>query len=80
MDFSYLGRYRVDRSGTEPRVPGTRWLVKPGHSYFMICYLLSSRGAKKLLDADPFHSLLPVDEFINLMRGTPAKYVYNYTT
>ena len=72
---SYLGRHRVDKSGTEPRVPGTRWLLTPARSYFMICYLLSSRGARKLLAADPFHSLLPTDEFINLMRGKPSKYV-----
>jgi collagen beta-1,O-galactosyltransferase len=72
-DFIYLGRHRVNRSANEPLIEGTRWLVSPSHSYFTIAYLLSSRGAQKLVDANPFHSLLPADEFIAVMYGRPPK-------
>ena len=69
---SYIGRHKVNRAATEPLVPKTKLLVKPGHSYLMLCYLLSRRGAKKLLAAEPLRKLIPTDEFISLMRGTPA--------
>ncbi|CAI8006303.1 Procollagen galactosyltransferase 1 [Geodia barretti] len=72
-DHIYLGRVKVDRRAIEPHVPGTQWLVKPAHSFLMLCYLLSRRGAEKLIAADPLSKLLPTDEFISLMRGTPAK-------
>ena len=62
--YSYLGRFKVNSSVTERRVPHTEWLVRPSHSYGLMCYLLRSRGAEKLLDADPLRNLLPADEFI----------------
>ena len=70
---SYLGRNRVDWSGTEARI--ATWLVQPHYSHFLVGYLLSSRGAQKLLDADPFHSLLPADDFITVMYGRPLWYI-----
>ena len=74
---SYLGRNRVDWSGTEARI--ATWLVQPDYSHFLVGYLLSSRGAQKLLDADPFHSLLPADDFITVMYGRPLWYIHSLT-
>lgn len=66
---SYLGRNRVDFSIKEKHVKGTKWLIRPNYSYFTLGYLLSNRGAYKLLAADPFHYMLPVDDFIAIMYG-----------
>ena len=65
----------MNSSVTERRVPHTEWLVRPSHSYGLMCYLLRSRGAEKLLAADPLRNLLPADEFISLMHGYPARSV-----
>ena len=53
----------------EPLVNGAKRLVRPAYSYWTLGYLLSGRGARKLLDADPFHSFLPVDEYFPILFG-----------
>jgi len=49
---SYLGRKRLHESD-EPWVPGSRYLVRAGYSYWTLGYLLSQSGARKLLAARP---------------------------
>ena len=55
---------------------GSRRLVRPAYSYWTLGYLLSNRGARKLLEADPFHSFLPVDEYFPILFGKHPQYVY----
>ena len=61
----------------EPLVKGARRLVHPAYSYWTLGYLLSNRGARELLDADPFHSILPVDEYFPILFGQHPMSVYN---
>lgn len=64
FDFSYIGRKRLQNED-EPNVSPS--LVKAGYSYWTLAYMLSHRGAKKLLDAKPLLNLLPVDEYLPIM-------------
>lgn len=63
-DLVYLGR-KVLMPQSEAAV--TSRIVKPKYSYWTLGYLLSNRGAKKLLHANPLANLLPVDEFLPIM-------------
>lgn len=47
-----------------PNVPG---LVEAGYSYWTLGYVLSLAGARKLVGAEPFGKMLPVDEFLPIM-------------
>ena len=51
----------------EELVKGTEHLVIPMYSYWTLGYIISQRGAKKLLSARPFDNLLPVDEYIPIL-------------
>jgi len=64
--FSYIGRKKLLEED-EPWVEGTKSLVHVDYSYWTLGYLLSQRGAKKLLRAEPLKKLLPVDEFLPIM-------------
>ena len=46
---------------------GVENLVEADYSYWTLGYALSERGAKKLLGAQPFGKMLPVDEFLPVM-------------
>ena len=70
-----MGRKRLHVE-SEPNVHGTRRLVRPLYSYWTLGYLLSDRGARKLLEADPFHSFLPVDEYFPILFGQHPRYIY----
>ena len=63
---SYVGRKALHWR-TEQLVPGTTVLVRPDYSYWTLSYLISHRGAQKLIDANPFSNLLPVDEYLPIM-------------
>ena len=54
----------------EELVEGAEKLVVPLYSYWMLGYLLSLRGAKKLVEAHPLEKLLPADEFVPIMFNT----------
>ncbi len=54
----------------EKLVSGTSALVVPHYSYWTLGYLVSLKGARKLLDARPFDNLLPVDEYLPIMFNT----------
>lgn len=48
-------------------VPQHRHLSTVGYSYWTLGYILSNEGARRLLDAKPLKSLLPVDEYLPIM-------------
>lgn len=65
-DLVYIGRKSLN-DNDESRLENSKLLVRPSYSYWTLGYLLSGRGAKKLLNADPLKKLLPVDEFLPIM-------------
>lgn len=64
--FSYFGRKRL-KDEVEPWVNNTESLVHVGYSYWTLGYVISLKGAEKLLKAKPLEKLLPVDEFLPIM-------------
>ncbi|KAK4877567.1 hypothetical protein RN001_010073 [Aquatica leii] len=65
-DLVYFGRKRLQEKD-EPLIAGTEMLVKVGYSYWTLGYVLSLRGAHKLLAAQPLSNLLPVDEYLPIL-------------
>ena len=51
----------------EPLVEGSQYLVHAGYSYWTLGYMLSHRGAKKLLAAKPLENMVPVDEYLPIL-------------
>jgi collagen beta-1,O-galactosyltransferase len=64
--FSYLGR-KILRYSEELRVEDTSSLVWPDYSYWTISYMLTYRGAWKLVQQNPLAKLVPVDEYLPIM-------------
>ncbi|OWF49716.1 procollagen galactosyltransferase 1-like isoform X2 [Mizuhopecten yessoensis] len=65
-DLLYLGRKRLKIS-EESYVEGSETLVWPSYSYWTLSYILSNRGAKKLLQQEPLSKMIPVDEYLPIM-------------
>lgn len=51
----------------EHSVEGVNNLVEADYSYWTLGYALSAQGARKLLAAQAFSKMLPVDEFLPVM-------------
>ncbi|XP_030290464.1 procollagen galactosyltransferase 2 isoform X2 [Sparus aurata] len=66
-DLIYVGRKRMQVQQPEQSVDGVNNLVVADYSYWTLGYALSQQGARKLLAADPFTRMLPVDEFLPVM-------------
>ncbi|XP_030630612.1 procollagen galactosyltransferase 2 [Chanos chanos] len=66
-DLIYVGRKRLQLKHPERWVKGVKNLVHPDYSYWTLGYALSLQGARKLLQAQPFSKMLPVDEFLPVM-------------
>uniref|UniRef100_A0A8C2CCT8 Collagen beta(1-O)galactosyltransferase 2 n=1 Tax=Cyprinus carpio TaxID=7962 RepID=A0A8C2CCT8_CYPCA len=66
-DLIYVGRKRMQVAQPEVSVEGINNLVEADYSYWTLGYALSQQGAKKLLAAQPFSKMLPVDEFLPVM-------------
>uniref|UniRef100_H3D9C5 procollagen galactosyltransferase n=1 Tax=Tetraodon nigroviridis TaxID=99883 RepID=H3D9C5_TETNG len=66
-DLIYIGRKRMQTDRPETSVPNIHNLVQADYSYWTLGYLLSLRGARKLLKAEPLSKMLPVDEFLPVM-------------
>ncbi|KAL5012579.1 hypothetical protein ScPMuIL_011130 [Solemya velum] len=64
-DLLYIGRKRLHRS--EEWVDGSEQLVWPSYSYWTLSYLLSRRGATKLVQQRPLQKMIPVDEYLPIM-------------
>lgn len=62
----YFGRKRL-KEEPEPYVDGASNLVHVGYSYWTLGYVISFKGAQKLLQSLPLEKLLPVDEFLPIM-------------
>ena len=73
--YSYVGRKALNWE-KEKLIDGAKKLVIPHYSYWTLGYLLSNTGARKLLEAQPFNSLLPVDEYLPIMFNTHPEYVH----
>ncbi|XP_049818713.1 glycosyltransferase 25 family member [Aethina tumida] len=65
-DLVYFGRKRLQEAD-EPWVEGSNLLVHAGYSYWTLGYVLSQKGAQKLLNADPLSRLVPVDEYLPIL-------------
>ncbi|XP_033732543.1 procollagen galactosyltransferase 1-like isoform X2 [Pecten maximus] len=65
-DLLYLGRKRLKLS-EETYVDGSQTLVWPSYSYWTLSYILSDRGARKLLQQQPLSKMIPVDEYLPIM-------------
>ena len=63
--FRYLGRklLYVD----EPYVKGSSHIVEIKFTHWTIGYILTRRGAERLLKGDPLSNLIPLDEYIPVM-------------
>ncbi len=48
-------------------VPGSNTISTVGYSYWTLSYVLSQRGAVKLLMGEPLERLVPVDEYLPIM-------------
>ncbi|KAM9384326.1 procollagen galactosyltransferase 2 [Pholidichthys leucotaenia] len=66
-DLIYVGRKRMQVQKPEQSVEGINNLVEADYSYWTLGYALSHQGAQKLLAAQPFGKMLPVDEFLPIM-------------
>ncbi|XP_012279221.1 glycosyltransferase 25 family member [Orussus abietinus] len=65
-DLVYLGRKRMQEQ-EEPMVEGSEFLVHAGYSYWTLGYMLSLKGAQKLIEAKPCENMLPVDELLPIL-------------
>uniref|UniRef100_A0A671MCZ5 procollagen galactosyltransferase n=1 Tax=Sinocyclocheilus anshuiensis TaxID=1608454 RepID=A0A671MCZ5_9TELE len=67
-DLIYIGRKRMQVDRPEKSVPRIHNLVEADYSYWTLGYTISLRGAQKLLRAEPLRNMLPVDEFLPVIR------------
>lgn len=65
--LSYIGRKRMQVQEPEKAVPNVMNLVEADYSYWTLGYAISFQGAQKLIGAEPFGKMLPVDEFLPVM-------------
>ncbi|ESO96194.1 hypothetical protein LOTGIDRAFT_231876 [Lottia gigantea] len=65
-DLVYLGRKRLDRD-SEKMVENSETLIWPSYSYWTLSYMLSHRGAVKLMSHKPLHRMIPVDEYLPIL-------------
>jgi len=65
-DIIYLGRKRL-AIANESFVEGSDSLVNVEYSYWTLSYILSLKGAEKLINGKPFDKLVPVDEYLPIM-------------
>uniref|UniRef100_A0A8C5MHE2 procollagen galactosyltransferase n=1 Tax=Leptobrachium leishanense TaxID=445787 RepID=A0A8C5MHE2_9ANUR len=66
-DLIYIGRKRMQVERPEKAVPNVMYLVEADYSYWTLGYAISRQGARKLIAAEPFSKMLPVDEYLPVM-------------
>ncbi|XP_076622754.1 glycosyltransferase 25 family member [Colletes latitarsis] len=64
-DLVYLGRKKLEK--TESSIIGSKNLVRAAYSYWTLGYILSAKGARKLVEANPLKKLIPVDEYLPIL-------------
>ncbi|XP_023651432.2 procollagen galactosyltransferase 1-like isoform X1 [Paramormyrops kingsleyae] len=81
-DLIYVGRKRMQVDHPEKSVPKIHSLVEADYSYWTLGYMISLRGARKLLKADPLSRMLPVDEFLPVMydKHPISRYMEHFQT
>ena len=67
-DFMYLSRKKMVEE-KEPLVYSE--VVQPYFSYWCLAYVLNKNGANKLLSSNFLQNMIPVDEFVPILLGTP---------
>ncbi|NXN86105.1 GT252 galactosyltransferase, partial [Bombycilla garrulus] len=79
-ELIYIGRKRMQVQEPERAVPNVRNLVEADYSYWTLGYAISFQGAQKLIGAEPFSKMLPVDEFLPIMynKHPVTKYMEYY--
>lgn len=79
-ELIYIGRKRMQVQEPERAVPNVRNLVEADYSYWTLGYAISFHGAQKLIRAEPFSKMLPVDEFLPIMynKHPVTKYMEYY--
>ena len=65
-DLIFLGR-KILRDVEEPWVSGSQVLVHVNYTYWTLAYMLTGRGAQKLVDEGPLAKMVPVDEYLPIM-------------
>ena len=65
-DLIFLGR-KILHNVEEAWVDKSQWLVHVNYTYWTLGYMLSARGAQKLVDEKPLAKMVPVDEYLPLM-------------
>lgn len=80
-DLFYLGRKKIDAKAEKVVVDP---IVEPSFSYWCLSYLVNKKGAEKLVNSNYRNALIPADEFVPIMNGTPgnfcARHAVNYKT
>ncbi|XP_063708148.1 glycosyltransferase 25 family member [Culicoides brevitarsis] len=66
FDLLYFGRKALSHKD-ERYIPGTTNLVEVGYSYWTLGYVLTLKGAQKLLAQEPQKKMVPVDEYLPIM-------------
>ncbi|XP_044295261.1 procollagen galactosyltransferase 2 isoform X2 [Varanus komodoensis] len=79
-ELIYIGRKRMQVERPEKAVPNIVNLVEADYSYWTLGYAISLKGAQKLIGAEPFGKMLPVDEFLPVMynKHPVAAYMEHY--
>ena len=65
-DLVFLGR-KILHNMEEDWVKGSQWLVHVNYTYWTLGYMLSHRGAEKLINEKPLGKMVPVDEYLPIM-------------
>jgi len=67
-ELFYLGRFKKDQREEEIIYDE---VVYPYFSYWCLAYVLTPNGARKLYNSNYLNNLIPSDEFVPIMLGTP---------
>lgn len=65
-DLIFLGR-KILHNMEENWVQGSDWLVHVNYTYWTLGYMMSKKGAEKLVNEKPLKKMVPVDEYLPIM-------------
>jgi len=65
-DLVYIGR-KILHNSVEDWLKGSEQLVHVDYTYWTLAYILTKKGAEKLIAAEPLSKMLPVDEYLPIM-------------
>ncbi|XP_059089933.1 glycosyltransferase 25 family member-like isoform X3 [Tigriopus californicus] len=65
-DLIYLGR-KILHNVEEPWLEHSNLLVTNGYTYWTLAYMITLKGAQKLVDEQPLGKMVPVDEYLPIM-------------